>query len=69
MLLTVDDGGLIRSIGRFGAQQVGYASEELIGKPQAIPLSQGGAGSGGKLFSRMLQSFPAAAIGRAAQGA
>lgn len=36
MLLTVDAGGLIRSISRFGAQQLGYAPEELIGKPLAI---------------------------------
>ena len=36
MLVTVDAAGLIRSISRFGAEQLGYAPEELIGKPQSL---------------------------------
>jgi PAS domain S-box-containing protein len=36
MLLTVDAAGVLRSISRFGAQQLGYAMEELVGKPAAL---------------------------------
>jgi PAS domain S-box-containing protein len=36
MLLTVDAAGVLRSISRFGAQQLGYAMEELVGRPAAL---------------------------------
>ncbi|MDP9100461.1 MAG: PAS domain S-box protein [Verrucomicrobiota bacterium] len=36
MLITTDAAGIIRSISRFGAQQLGYAVEELVGKPVAL---------------------------------
>jgi PAS domain S-box-containing protein len=35
MYLTVDEQGVIRSINRFGAQQLGYSEQELLGRPVA----------------------------------
>lgn len=36
ILVTVNSAGVIGSISRFGAQQLGYTPEELIGKPQSL---------------------------------
>ena len=33
MYFTLDEGGVVLSVNRFGARQLGYASEELVGRP------------------------------------